>query len=123
MSDEKKALPEDKQAAIIEKACKLANLGSHIKWITLKKDAGTLAEQIAARFKSGERMPVKNSYMYCDTLDMCFFFLRGCTPAVAYAGYTVALSKDATGGLAHAFSKAEEVLRYMVEFMNMEEST
>ena len=117
----RKPLSTDRQEAIIEKACKLANLGSHIKRITSRKDAATWAEKIAVQHQRRKIMPVKSSYMYCDTLDMCFYFLHGHTPAIAYAGYAVVFSKDASGGLAHAFAKANEVLRYMAELMNMEE--
>lgn len=118
------SLSPERQAAIIEAACKTANLGAHITWITAKSKASTWAEKIAVQYKAErEAIAVKNSYMYCDTLDMCFFFLNGCTPAVAYAGYTVALSADATGGLVNSFAKANEVLRYMTEYQKKEEAT
>lgn len=119
---EKQILPPELQEKIIEAACKTANLGAHITKITSKSSASTWAERIAVQYRAGNTaMPVKNSYMYCDTLDMCFFFLNGHTPAVAYAGYAVALSADATGGLVNAFAKANEVLRYMVEYQKKEE--
>lgn len=111
------------QAEIIEKACKLANLGTHIAEIKSRRDACTWADRIAYQHKNGRQiMPVKKSYVYCDTLDMTFYFLRGTTPAVAYAGYTTAMSRDATGGLVNAFAKANEVLRYMYELMPKEEA-
>lgn len=117
-----KPLSANQQEAIIKKACERANLGTHIKLITSKKEVATWAERIAIQYRKPRCvMPVKNSFMYCDTLDMCFFFLRGHTPAVAHAGYTTAFSKDAAGGLAHAFAKADEVLRYMVELKAWEE--
>lgn len=111
----------DQQKDIIERACKLANIGAYTTEIKAEADAHTWAERIAAQYKDKRLpMPIKNSFMYCDTLDMCFFFLRGETPAVAYAGYTTAISSDATGGLVNAFAKANEVLRYMREFQAQE---
>ena len=88
-------LSTEQQVAAIEAACKAANLDAHITRITAKSRAATWAEKIAARFKlDREDLVVKNSYMYCDALDMCFFFLNGRTPAFAYAGYTVVRSAE-----------------------------
>ena len=110
--------------AAIEAACKAANLDAHITRITAKSRAVTWAEKLAVRFKlDREDLVVKNSYMYCDALDMCFFFLNGRTPAFAYAGYTVVRSADANGGLVKAFAKADEVLRYMAEYQEKEAAT
>lgn len=102
----------------------IVDLDAHITRITAKSRAATWAEKIAARFKlDREDLVVKNSYMYCDALDMCFFFLNGRTPAFAYAGYTVVRSADANGGLVKAFAKADEVLRYMAEYQEKEAAT
>ena len=62
-------MTEQQQAELIATACKEAGLDSHIRWIDTKKQADTWAEKIAVRFKGGGSFPVKNSYMYCDTLD------------------------------------------------------
>lgn len=99
---------------LISTACKEAGLDSHIRWIKRAKDAGTWAERIAERFREGRDMPVKNSYMYCDTLDMCFFYDRAEKPHMTYAGYATASSPDITEGkLVKAFEKAQEVLKAM----------
>ena len=74
-------LSTEQQVAAIEAACKAANLDAHITRITAKSRAATWAEKLAVRFKlDREDLVVKNSYMYCDALDMCFFFLNGRTP-------------------------------------------
>lgn len=117
-------LSTEQQVVAIEAACKAANLDAHITRITAKSRAVTWAEKLAVRFKlDREDLVVKNSYMYCDALDMCFFFLNGRTPAFAYAGYTVVRSADANGGLVKAFAKADEVLRYMAEYQEKEAAT
>lgn len=69
-----------KQAELIATACRKAGLDGHIKWIEKKAHAQTWAERIAERFRGGRQLPVKNSYMYCDTLDMSFFYGETGTP-------------------------------------------
>ena len=55
---------------------------------------------------------MKNSYMFCDSLDMCFFYDKAMIPTVTYAGYAQFMSKD-TKTLPRAFEKAKEVLEAM----------
>ena len=73
------------------------------------------AEPTAVACKQvGQQFPMKNSYMFCDTLDMCFFYGPGDTPKVAYAGHAGADERDITEGkLVEAFRKADAVLRAM----------
>ena len=107
-------MTERQQAEFISAACREAGLDGHIEWIEGRKQAHTWAERIAVRFKGNGRLPVKNSYMYCDTLDMCFFYTSQGVPQAAYAGLTAAASKDLEEGkLAEAFRKADTVLRLM----------
>lgn len=108
-------MTSERQAELISTACKEAGLDSHIRRIERRKEAQTWAEKIAVQFmQAGQQFPVKNSYMFCDTLDMCFFYGPGDTPQVAYAGYTTAGSPDTTEGkLVEAFRKADTVLRLM----------
>lgn len=53
-------------------SCRELQLDAHIKEIKYKKDAHTYAEKIAVQFG---KLPkeVKNSYMYLDALDFCFY--------------------------------------------------
>ena len=105
----------ERQAELISTACKEAGLDSHIRWIERRKEAQTWAEKIAVQFlQAGQQLPVKNSYMFCDTLDMSFFYGPGDTPKVAYAGHAGADERDITEGkLVEAFRKADAVLRAM----------
>lgn len=106
-------IPE-RQAELIAAACKEAELDAHIRWIESKQQADTWAERIAVRFKGEAQLPVKNSYMFCDTLDMCFFYTPEGIAQVAYAGHATADSPDITEGkLLEAFRKADTVLRLM----------
>ena len=51
--------------------CRELGYDGHIKTIQYKKDALTYAEKIAIRF--GVPKVVKNSYMYLDSVDFCFY--------------------------------------------------
>ncbi len=110
-------MTEKQQAEAITKACKTLGLDGHITWHTKAVDAYTWAEKISARFRNGRRpRPVKNSYMYCDTLDMCFFYggEHGDMPYMTYAGFVTADSRDITEKkLVNAFEKATFVLKEM----------
>jgi len=100
------------RTTLLEKAMKQCELASHIKNMEFKRDAGTWAERIATRFYEKGGFPVKNSYMFCDSLDMCFFYDKDMVPTVTYAGYAQFMSKD-TITLPSAFEKAKEVLEAM----------
>lgn len=108
-------MTQERQAELIHKACRAAGLDAHIRVINRKKDATTWAEKIAVQFmQAGQQLPVKNSYMFCDTLDMCFFYGPGDTPKVAYAGHAGADERDITDGkLSEAFRRAATVLQAM----------
>lgn len=104
----------DKQAELIHKAFREYGLDGHVKWIETRKDIQTWAEKIAERFRQNRNIPVKNSYMYCDQLDMCFFYTAWDLPVVTYAGFAGVNDKDITEGqLEQAFRKAREVLEAM----------
>ena len=110
-------MTDKQQARAITKACIEAGLESHITWHKSAADLRTWAERISNRFRDGRQpRPVKNSYMYCDTLDVCFFYGGPShdTPYMTYAGYVTAGSPDITEGkLSEAFKKAGAVLRAM----------
>lgn len=109
-------MTKQRQAELISAACKAAGLDDHIRWIETQKQADTWAEKIAMRFKDKDSFPVKNSFMYCDTLDMCFFYDPQGVPRMTYAGFASAESPDITEGkLIEAFHKAIQVLNAMKE--------
>lgn len=110
-------MTNEKQAELIAIACKESGLDGHIKWIERSSDAHTWAERIANGIRLGnvKRLPVKNSYMYCDTLDMCFFYIKD-VPYMSYAGYVTVNSKDIMEDrLIKAFQTAKQVLSRMKE--------
>ena len=105
------------QAEAITKACSEAGIDGHIEWHNHKSDAHTWAEKISLSFKNSRRSrPVKNSYMFCDTLDMCFFYggPQNDIPYMTYAGYVTAGSSDIKNDhLIDAFKKADVILQIM----------
>lgn len=110
-------MTNEKQAELIAIACREAGLDGHIKWIERSSDAHTYAERIANGIRLGnvKRLPVKNSYMYCDTLDMCFFYIND-VPYMSYAGYVTGNSKDIMEDkLVKAFQTSKQVLSRMKE--------
>lgn len=53
-------------------SCRELGLDGHIKTIEHKKDCYTYAEEIACNFKD-KPFQVKNSYMFLDGVDFCFY--------------------------------------------------
>lgn len=54
-------------------AARRVGLDAHITYMERKGDAQTYAEKLMLNsYRKG--MPYKTSYLYCDTLDACFFF-------------------------------------------------
>lgn len=81
------------QAKALEIASKKCGLDCHVSFIEKKSELYTWADKIAGRFFR-KRMPVKKSYLYCNSLDVDFFFLEDGTAVYTYAGY--AEQRDAT---------------------------
>lgn len=111
-------------AEMITAACNRAGLDGHIKWIRKKSDVHTWAERVAFLNPFGGmvgKRPVKNSHMYCDTLDMCFYYNHAGVATVSYAGRAELNRADMRDGkLIEAFQKAKVVLEYMQELMDAE---
>lgn len=96
-------------------ACEKLDLCSHITEFNSKKDASTFADKIAINsFYKG--MCVKKSYMYCNSLDMTFFFNRDGKSDFTYAGrYN---KNDTPEKMYEVFKKANELLSAMDEEMD-----
>lgn len=76
----------EQQAKAMSKAAKKLNLDAHITTLQYKKDLQTWADRILARFFRKE-MPIKRSYLFCNSLDVDFFFTEDGEAAFTYAGY------------------------------------
>lgn len=108
-----------KQAENIQLACLENDLGGSITWFSAKRKPHTEAEKIASKHKSKPNFPSKVSFMYCDELDMCFFYDTSGNACVTYSGIARAGSGDIREGLVKAFQIAEKVLDRMQELVDM----
>ena len=104
------------QRQLLYAACYESGLDGHITTLYRKGDARTPAEKIAV-LNTGRRdfpLPVKCSYMYCDGLDMTFWYDRFGGAHMAFSGITELYSADIReGNLKKAFEIAEKMLRNM----------
>lgn len=96
---------EQQEQAIIQ-ACKEFDLDCHITQFEHKKDLSTWADKIMSRWFR-KSMPFKRTYMYCERLDINFFFSEDGTAMFTYAGYCDS-SKEA-GNLQKAIMIADRV--------------
>lgn len=113
----KEELKQKKQAEHIETACREAGLGGHV--MNFGKNhfkASTEAQKIMMeQFASGKVVPAKTSFMYCDELDMCFFYSASGKACCSYSGITKAGSDDIEHNIVQAFKSAKAVLDRMQE--------
>lgn len=98
------------QAKALEIASKKCGLDCHVSFIEKKSQLYTWADKIAGRFFR-KQMPIKRSYLYCNSLDVDFFFLKDGTAVYTYAGY--ADERDATEKITDAFYIANKMRREM----------
>ena len=96
---------EQQERAIHDSARELG-LDAHINKPTCKKDLYSYADKISSMWFR-PHMPVKRSYMMCDSLDMDFFFTEDGTAIYTYAGY--ADDRDGNNKIVEAFTKANEM--------------
>ena len=106
----------NKYEEILTQVCEEFKLDAHIKPLHSKKDVHTLAEKAATGHLNYVRdMPVKNSTMYCNGLDMCFYFECG-VPSFSFAGHTSIDRSDVkNGSLVEAFETAVKIITRMQE--------
>ena len=104
------------QARLLQNACYITGIDTHIKILHRKCDASTHAEKIAVA-NTGRRdfpLPVKLSYMKCEGLDTAFWFDRFGGAHFAYSGIAEPYSADIRDGkLRRAFELAEKMLQNM----------
>ena len=113
-------IDNEKQVNALTKASKRCKLSAHIDFAYKKSDcSNTWAEKIMQRWYR-KLMPYKSSYMFCDTMDLCFFFGKDNRPMYTYAGYAD-LERDATEErIIKAFKTANLMLKYMKEEIESE---
>lgn len=101
------AYTEEQFEEALKISAKQCGLDAHVSHLYKKSDKQTWADRIIGIFfRKG--MPIKRSYMWCNTLDMTFFFLKDGTAVYTYSGY--ADNRDANEErIVQAFRKANEM--------------
>ena len=98
----------EQQAAALHQAAKNMGIDAHVTTLDYKNQLQTWADKILGRFfRKG--MPVKRSYLFCDCLDVDFFFHESGEAAFTYAGY--ADSRDLDGGSLEKAMKMAKAMR------------
>ena len=111
MKDEQRE-PLEKQADYIRVACEQCGLSSHITWLSDISPKTISAENIARAIAMKKEFPAKVSFMFCDGLDMCFFFDSVGKARVTFSGQAEQGSDDLTK-IADAFKVAKKLLKKM----------
>lgn len=104
-----------KQAEYMKAACKEAGIGGHAVLFAGGIKPTTEAQKIAAEIVGKKEFLAKISFMYCDELDMCFFYDQTGAARMSYSGVTKAGSDDIRHNLVMAFKTAEIILDKMQE--------
>lgn len=109
---------ENKIIECLIKALKSFGLGTHLKEIKYKKDAYTYAEKIAEVHELNKKdvLFVKNSYMYLDSFDFCFFYSKN-RNEYAYSIAGIAYEND-RNQLEESISIANDVCFLANKFLN-----
>lgn len=98
---------EEQFAKALELSAKKCGLDAHISWLDKKANMCTYADRIIGVFYR-KGMAIKKSYMYCDSLDMTFFFFKNGEAVYTHSGYVD--KRDATEEkIVNAFRKANEM--------------
>ena len=107
---------------ILQQACKECGLDGHIKLLGLKRDATTWPEKVADGCrKMHSKMPVKSSFVFCDRLDMTFYFNHKNKACVSFSGYAQHGTRDlAEGKLQEAFVIAGKMVETMQKLIDEE---
>lgn len=70
----------EQQKSMLYCAARSSNMDGHI----VATPPATMAERAMTRFGGKASTPRKNSYLYCDSVDACFFYGPTGAPTVAF---------------------------------------
>lgn len=99
-------------ATVIHNAARECGLDGHVKTLEYRKHICTTAEQIMATYTD---LPVqyKASYLYCDRLDVCFYFDSSERACCSYSGIFWYSSNDF-----YRLFQTAKLMRLMLKAMN-----
>ena len=68
----------EQQTVMLHDAARAANMDGHVT----STPPSTMAERAMTWWGGRKNTPRKNSYLYCDSVDACFFYTADGTPTV-----------------------------------------
>ena len=102
----------EQEREAIYAAARRSNLDAHIQTMDRKSDAHTCAEKLMlSSYRKG--MPYKSSYLYCDTLDACFYFDHDGCACVTVSARWCNGAKDLGKPIKEAFEYIQKMLDAM----------
>ena len=102
----------EQEREAIYAAARKSNLDAHIQTMDRKSDAHTCAEKLMlSSYRKG--MPYKSSYLYCDTLDACFYFDHDGRACVTVSARWCNGAKDLGKPITEAFEYIQKMLDAM----------
>lgn len=102
----------DQEREALYSAARKVNLDAHIKTMDRKGDAHTYAEKLMlGSYRKG--MPYKASYLFCDSLDVCFYFDHDGRANVTIAARWTNGAKDLGKPIKEAFDYIQKMLDAM----------
>ncbi|MFB7817399.1 hypothetical protein ACFC0X_24920 [Paenibacillus chitinolyticus] len=109
-------LSVEQQAEIMSECAYNLKMDCHINYMNRKADAHTWAERnmVGRTYRKG--MPYKRSYLWCDTVDICFYFDDN---GKACATMSSAWSFDGRDMVSGSAVKAVEKIREMLKRMQL----
>ena len=103
-------IPYDDQAILLHDAARLCGMDGHIQTV-----GSTAAEKIMLYFGGKKNTPRKMSYLYCDSVDACFYFSNN-KPCCVITARWFAGAKDLTDDkMLTAVSQIRDMLTKMQE--------
>lgn len=81
---------KEQQKSMLHRAARSSNMDGHI----VATPPVTMAEHAMTRFGGKASTPRKNSYLYCDSVDACFFYGPTGAPTVTFTARWTYGAKD-----------------------------
>lgn len=102
---------KEQQKSMLHRAARSSNMDGHI----VATPPVTMAEHAMTRFGGKASLPRKNSYLYCDSVDACFFYVPTGAPTVTFTARWTYGAKDLD-----KLGETAELIKTMLYNMNVE---
>lgn len=100
---------KDQQIVMLHDAARASGMDGHI---VSEPPPGTMAERVMTWFGGRKNTPRKNSYLYLDSVDACFFYSNLGTPTVTLTARWSCGAKDLD-----RLADAAELIKTMLQNM------